>query len=188
MRGETMSMYELIFADGEKGMPLMGALGFKSTGDVGRYRSAWLEMDDDGKPRIAVYTRNGGNNREHYMPDLEDHPNFLFDRDDSFDNTYATIYFSIPEDFEKYLDEQIPDWKEKVQAEVSMSDQWMKVINSIKAEEKPEDAKEKIYNFSIVIGGTGKTAEEAWNDACSGFAAEPGPMEPSSIELVEDVE
>lgn len=47
---------------------------------------------------------------------------------------------------------------------------------------------EKIYNFKIVIGGTGKTAEEAWRDATEGFSQDPGMMDPQSIELVEDVE
>ena len=129
-----MSMYEMVFADGEDGLPLLGSLGFKNVGEVGRYRSVWLELDGDNNPRIAVYTRNGGNNRCDYMPDFSDHPNFLFDRDDDFDCTYATIYFSLPEALLKVLNE-LPDWKEKIQKEVDMSDRWVKVIESLKAED-----------------------------------------------------
>lgn len=62
-----MSMYELVFDDGEKGLPLLAVLGFKKASDVGRYRSAWLEKDDKGIVRIAVYTRNGGGNRNEYQ-------------------------------------------------------------------------------------------------------------------------
>lgn len=32
---------------------------------VGRFRSAWVERGDDGEPRVAVYTRNGGGNSEY---------------------------------------------------------------------------------------------------------------------------
>ena len=125
------SMYEMIFANGENGLPLLGSLGFKSTEDIGRYRSAWLEIDDEGEPRIAVYTRNGGNNRETYMPDFSNNPHYLFDRDDDFDNTYATVYFKLPENLRKTL-EEIPDWKDTIQKKVDMSENWLKAIDDIK--------------------------------------------------------
>jgi hypothetical protein len=32
--------------------------------EVGRFRDAWVEKAEDGTVRIAVYTRNGGGNRE----------------------------------------------------------------------------------------------------------------------------
>ena len=141
-----MSMYEMIFADGEKGLPLLGSLGFKSTGDVGRYRSSWIEIGDNGQPRIAIYTRNGGRNREHYNDeketgddchctgctityDLPKHPLYLFDADDDFDFTYATIYFSVPENLKKLLDESNKDWAKKVQDKVDMSEVWQKTMN-----------------------------------------------------------
>lgn len=143
-----MSLYEMVFADGEEGLPLLGALGFKSVSDVGRYRSSWIEKGEDGIPRIAVYTRNGGGNRECWKDDLKDgeechcvgctiehdlpkHPQYLFDQDDEFDCTYATIYFSIPDNLKKMLDEADSDWVNKVQDEVNMSETWKKVIDSI---------------------------------------------------------
>jgi hypothetical protein len=144
-----MNMYEMLFADGEKGLPLLGALGFKSVYDVGRYRSSWIEKGEDGKPRIAVYTRNGGGNREHYDEEKEagekcfctgcmievhlpKHPLYIKDRDDDFDCTYATVYFQIPESLKKILNEQDSDWEKKIQNSVDMSDVWQKAIESIK--------------------------------------------------------
>jgi hypothetical protein len=45
----------------------------------------------------------------------------------------------------------------------------------------------KNFTFKVFLGGVGKTAKEAWNDAIEGFTCEPGIMEPSSIELVEEI-
>ena len=56
---------------------------------------------------IHVYTRVGGGNRgEGYgEEELYKHPNYVTTFDDSFDNTYATYVFSVPEkwkdDFDK---------------------------------------------------------------------------------------
>lgn len=130
-----MSMYEMVFADGENGLPLLGSLGFTSVSDVGRYRSAWIEKGENGNPRIAVYTRNGGGNRETYQPilnKLEKHKNYLFDRDDSFDCTYCTIYFSIPEKLKITLNKIDKDWEKNIQDSVDMSGVWLKTIDSMK--------------------------------------------------------
>jgi hypothetical protein len=91
-----MGMYNAMFGDGERGYPLLSMLGFEKPSDLGRYRDGWLEDDGDGGYRIAIYTRNGGNNREEHMPDLSGHPYYISDKDDSLDNTYATIYFRLP--------------------------------------------------------------------------------------------
>lgn len=206
-----MSMYQMVFADGESGLPILGLLGFKNISDVGRYRSAWLEKDEKGNPRIAVYTRNGLGNREcchaddpeygnklckhhiitkqeeeylelppeeikknGYKPlnifidgqlqgcntgkiidkeyyvcenpysidchcvgciityHLPKHPNYLFDRDDSFDGTYCTIYFSVPDNLKNILNEVDPRWVENISCEVNMSNEWMKRIEMLK--------------------------------------------------------
>lgn len=126
-----MSMYQLVF-DGEgardRGAVLLGLLGFTTLGDVGRYRDAWVERDADGKPVIAIYTRNGGGNRRCTADalDLDDpcggtctgciathklpaHPQYLRDRDDSFDSTYATFYFAPPSEWVEALAEVAGD-------------------------------------------------------------------------------
>ena len=126
----------------------MGSLGFKSVGDVGRYRSAWIEKDEYGKPRIAVYTRNGGGNREHYNDEAEEgenchctgctithdlpkHPLYLYDQDGDFDCTYATIYFSVPDKLKEILNKADSEWEKKLQDKVDMSEVWQNAIANI---------------------------------------------------------
>jgi hypothetical protein len=49
---------------------------------------------------IVVHTRNGGGNREDYedvFDEMSEHPWYSHDEDDSFDCTYANIYFKVPE-------------------------------------------------------------------------------------------
>ena len=47
----------------------------------------------------------------------------------------------------------------------------------------------KVYRFTIVLNGIGKTPDEAWDDAVEGFMLEPGPMpEPDEYEVVEELE
>lgn len=75
---------------------ILATLGL-SRYDVGRFRDCFVA---DGE--IAVYTRNGGGNRDEYWPVFErlaEHPLYLRDRDDDFDCTYATIFFKLPEEY-----------------------------------------------------------------------------------------
>lgn len=93
-----MSLYNALHGTNPLSQIFLGMLGL-STGEVGRFRDCHL--CDEG---IAVYTRNGGGNREDYQfvfDTLSEHPNYIRDEDDSFDCTYATIYFSIPEEYEE---------------------------------------------------------------------------------------
>lgn len=74
-----------------------------------RFRDCFLgdEEHPEYDKHIHVYTRVGGNNRgQGYGEDeLMNHPNFITTYDDSFDNTYGSYIFSVPEkwknDFEK---------------------------------------------------------------------------------------
>lgn len=146
-----MSMYGLVF-DGagahERGGLLLGVLGFTKFSDVGRFRDAWLEKDDAGQPMIAVYTRNGGGNREecwnhdnepmsetvdsaacecpackanHFLPAHE-----LWARgvDDEFDSTYRTEYFRVPEKF-------LADLTPLAGEHVDTSGRWLAAIDAI---------------------------------------------------------
>jgi hypothetical protein len=77
--------------DGDKILSLLG----KTQADFGRFRNVYL---DEGY--IVVHTRNGGGNREDYedvFEEMAEHPWYSHDEDDSFDCTYANIYFKIPE-------------------------------------------------------------------------------------------
>lgn len=126
-----MSMYHLVFGgDGarDRGAVLLGLLGFETLGDVGRYRDAWVERDPNGKPIIAIYTRNGGGNRQCTAEALEldeqcdgtctgcvathklpAHPLYVRDQDDSFDSTYATFYFFPPDEWVEPLTQVASD-------------------------------------------------------------------------------
>jgi len=97
-----MSLYNLMHGVNPFSGILLSTLGL-TPDDVGRFRDVSIQ-EKGGKLRISVYTRNGGGNRDDYQEvfdELEKHPNYLCDFDDSFDCTYATIEFSIPE---KHLD------------------------------------------------------------------------------------
>lgn len=118
-----MGMYNLIFGESGNADKLLMLLGL-SRDNFYRYRDCYL----DEKSRIAVYTRGGGNNRQCYCHDYLEpgdervmfdgeehqpdcvviahdanckHPCYLYDKDDSFDNTYATFYFRVPEEVDK---------------------------------------------------------------------------------------
>lgn len=89
-----MSMYNMLFGVNPDTDTLLEILG-KTTGDFGRFRTVYME---DGY--IVVHTRNGGGNREDYedvFDEMSEHPWYSHDEDDSFDCTYANIYFKVPE-------------------------------------------------------------------------------------------
>jgi len=87
-----MSLYNLVFGmnpDADKLLALLDA----TREDFGRFRNVYME---DGY--IVVHTRCGGGNREDYFPDwVTDHPWYSHDEDGDFDNTYADIYFKVPD-------------------------------------------------------------------------------------------
>lgn len=120
-------MYNLVAADGhqyDRGAILLAALG---NPDVGRFRDAWVEKGDDGEPVIAIYTRNGGGNREDYegvIADLQDHSLYLRDADDDFDRTYATFYFRTP-------DELREEFRAIASEPVDMSERWQATIAAL---------------------------------------------------------
>lgn len=108
-----MTMYNMLFGVNPLSGILLGLLNL-DTRSVGRFRDAFVANGE-----IAIYTRNGGGNREHYDDqdpgldcgctgciityNLPTHPNYLRDEDDSFDSTYATVYFSIPDEMKPIL-------------------------------------------------------------------------------------
>lgn len=114
-----MGLYDVVMGDGKQGERGAVLLGVLANPVVARFRDAWVEKGDDGEPVIAIYTRQGGGNRECYcdtancvpVPSqhvpancyaacneaLAAHPAYLRDADDDFDGTYATFYFRVPE-------------------------------------------------------------------------------------------
>jgi hypothetical protein len=167
-----MGLYDVVMGDGhqrERGALLLQILGVPT---VARFRDAWVEKGDDGEPVIAVYTRQGGGNRECYCDadpetpefraqhipsdcyaacneELARHPLYIRDADDDFDATYATFYFRVPEQFREVLAEGATE-------HVDMSDRWQAAIDRI---------------------GTGemRPAETALADQLSAFLSDPDP-------------
>lgn len=93
-----MSFYNMIHGTNPFAPILLGMLGLEPS-KCGRFRDCY--MSENGK-EIVVYTRNGGGNRDEYQPvidELAKHPNYLRDEDDDYDCTYASIFFSVPEEF-----------------------------------------------------------------------------------------
>lgn len=136
-------LYNLVMRDGgevKRGTILLAML---DNPPVARFRDAWVE-NHDGEPVIAVYTRQGGGNRECYCdeydgpghPDeqtscgsneaLQAHPMYLRDEDDEFDCTYATFYFRCPPQYRDELRKP-----EIMQAPVDMSERWKSAIDAI---------------------------------------------------------
>lgn len=88
-------------------MPMLG----KHPDEYPRFRDCFIKDEEHPEydNHIHVYTRVGGGNRGcGYGEDkLSEHPNFVTTFDDSFDSTYGTYVFSVPDewkdDFEKIL-------------------------------------------------------------------------------------
>lgn len=119
-----MSLYSLAFGQNPIADVLLGVLGLKRD-DVGRFRDAFVSGGE-----IAIYTRNGGGNRDEYQhvfDTLSGHQCYLRDEDDEFDCTYATIYFRFPEEFAEGL--RAIDSGEKFDPDA----RWAKLLDSLRA-------------------------------------------------------
>lgn len=163
-------LYNMIFGDGQEEFrgSLLGLnlLGLEREA-FGRFRDCWIEKDENGEVRLAFYTRNGGGNRPQYEEIsllLSAHPEFLFDRDDEFDETYRTYYFRVPTEPPPYHElAGVEGWDVdkyrtiRTQIEgmafpepVNMSDKW-KAMGKGEGEEKPPedvvDLSQEIMNF-----------------------------------------
>lgn len=142
-----MGMYNMVLGDGNEGRRgsiILRMLDIKPE-DVGRYRDSWFEMwpnEGDPFPVAAIYTRNGGGNREHWDTEAGEggpacrctgciatyvmpaHPLYILDQDDEFDSTYATFYFRVPEQYDEAVREVASD-------KVNMSERWMDAIAAL---------------------------------------------------------
>lgn len=92
---------------------------------------------------IHVYTRVGGGNRDsgYGEEELYEDPNFITSFDDSFDGTYATYVFRVPQqwkaDFEKITAGKVADVSEEYQKELrrvypKLKDTFNKIFKSTK--------------------------------------------------------
>lgn len=98
-----------------------------------------------GKYVYAIETRQGGGNRDCFCDDesnhesgclavnneeMQSHPDYLMDRDDDFDSTYATFYFQVNK-----TDEELATHRENRRKAMSMNSQkfYQKRVNEKKA-------------------------------------------------------
>lgn len=100
-----MSMYNLVHGVNPMAGLLLAALGL-TPAQIPRFRDCYWTGEF-----IALYTRTGGGNREHYDEPNDDNtdgpwnstlravPGFSHDEDDDFDCTYATFYFRPSAEF-----------------------------------------------------------------------------------------
>lgn len=134
-----MSFYNLIFGENPASDAILATLGL-ARADCGRFRDCFISNGE-----IAVYTRNGGGNRQCWeergdectcpgciiTDRLPRHPCYLRDEDDAFDCTYATVYFRFPDEFSDDLKRLDSD------ETFEPSKRWLDAIESIKARVKP---------------------------------------------------
>ena len=103
-------------------LPMLG----KHPDEYPRFRDCFLfdEEHSEYDNYIHVYTRVGGGNRGCGFGEdkIMEHPNFVTTFDDSFDSTYATYVFSIPEkwknDFNTITNGSIKDISEEYKNEL----------------------------------------------------------------------
>lgn len=130
-------LYNVLFGVNPASDVLLATLGLDRR-SVGRFRDVWVEPE-----RIVVHTRNGGGNRKHWDEETEagescsctgcimtyrlpKHPQYLGDEDDSFDCTYANVYFSFPPDYAEELKQFVvePD-------HVKPSEKWQQLLKEM---------------------------------------------------------
>jgi len=135
---------------GEKGQALMKEAKEMGYYPTGRFRDIYFQNEEGSEPKIILYTRNGGGNREWYQyvfDLLEKHPLYIADYDDDFDCTYAYIEFKAPESIVKFFEGaktgKLPNVSEKFKAEIEAMEngkepnkQLMEIIEKIANELK----------------------------------------------------
>ena len=88
-----MSMYNLLFGKNPSTEKILAIIGLEEW-QVERFRDVDI---DEAEKEIIITARTGGLNREDFPQNaLKNNPNYLYDEDDEFDNTYAYYHFRIP--------------------------------------------------------------------------------------------
>jgi len=134
-----MSLYNMLHGMNPLADLFLSMVGL-TRDSVGRFRDCYLAMDEADeeykRPRIFVYTRNGGGNREEYqgiIDQMAESPHYVRDFDDDYDCTYATIVFNVPEAFDDLLSEM-----EKLIETKSPAEKWGELFEAMSVGD-PED-------------------------------------------------
>ena len=89
-----MSMYNLLFGKNPSAEKILAVIGLEEW-QVERFRDVDI---NEKMSEIIITARTGGLNRESFpQKELKNNPNYLYDEDDDFDNTYAYYHFKIPQ-------------------------------------------------------------------------------------------
>lgn len=100
-----MSLYNMLMGVTPATFFILPMLGEKHPDSYPRFRDCFLSDKEhpEYNDHIHIYTRVGGNNRGAGFgeEELYKHPNFITSFDDSFDDTFATYVFSVPDEWAK---------------------------------------------------------------------------------------
>jgi len=106
---------------------------------TGRFRDIYFERDEEGTPKVILYTRNGGGNRpsyRHIFKMLSNHPDYIKDYDDDFDSTYAYIEFKAPEIviefFQDFESKRMDRIGERFRSEIQLMEEGKEVNKNMK--------------------------------------------------------
>ncbi len=121
-----MSLYNMLHGVNPLAFMLIPMLGDKHPDEYPRFRDVFLKDPEHPEHdfKIHVYTRVGGGNRGfgYGEDELEQHPEFVETYDDSFDNTYGTYVFNVPEkwktDFDLLITGKVSETSKEYQAQV----------------------------------------------------------------------
>ena len=134
-------MYSMVFGPRGDVLYVVARAILGEDTDIGRYRDMWFEKnpaDPAGTSCIlAVYTRNGGGNREDQagpIKAMQTHPAYVEDADDSFDSTYATFRFVFTFEELEAVEPGLGDAaRENLVDRVDMSEKWQAAIAQMEA-------------------------------------------------------
>lgn len=105
----------------------------ENSNQIPRFRDAYFDFSQN-EPKLVLYTRTGGGNREFYEKEnnfLRNCENFIEDFDDSFDSTYAHWVYSVPENYKNDVDIFIKILKEKGYDFSTPSEKFQKALDEI---------------------------------------------------------
>lgn len=121
-----MSLYNMINGVSSATFLILPMLGHHPD-EYPRFRDCFTNDEEHREyaDHIHIYTRTGGGNRDSYEAEndwMRSLPGFVTDFDDSFDSTFASWVFQIPEkwraDYEKIKDGRIKEVSGEYQAEL----------------------------------------------------------------------
>lgn len=111
--------------------------------NIPRFRDVYVIVGTD--PEIVIYTRTGGGNRSEYEDQnesLANHPGYLRDEDDSFDNTFAHFHYSVPERFKTRVS-QLQVILGKYDKFKTPREKFEKALNAVSAKTPPDQVNQE---------------------------------------------